>query len=79
MQPGDRGRGVGAVVEISIPPEPGIVAGRWPAMHCVQNIGDLLAAPWSQDAARRDAPEPELPPRPASAGVPPARASGSRP
>jgi hypothetical protein len=29
MQPGNRG--VGAVVERSIPLEPGIVAGRWPA------------------------------------------------
>jgi hypothetical protein len=61
MQPGDRGRGVGAVVEISIPLEPGIVAGRWPAVHRVEYIGDLLAAPWCQYAARGGAPEPELP------------------
>jgi hypothetical protein len=61
MQPGDRGRRVGAVVEISIPLEPGIVAGRWPAVHCVEPIGVLFAALWCQDAARGGAPEPELP------------------
>ena len=61
IQRGDRGRRVGAVVEISIPLEPGIVAGRWPAGHCVEPIGDLFAALWCQDAAREGTPEPELP------------------
>ena len=78
MQPGDRGRRVGAVVEISIPLEPGIVAGRWPAVHCVEPIGVLFAALWCQDAARGARPSPSCL-RPASAAVPPARASGSRP
>ena len=45
MQPGDRGRRVGAVVEISIPLQPGIVAGRWPAGRCFEHIVGLLAAP----------------------------------
>jgi hypothetical protein len=61
MQPGDRGRSVSAVVEISIPLEPGIVPARWPAVRCVEHIVDLLAAPRCQDATRMGAPEPELP------------------
>ena len=61
MQPGDRGRGVGAVVETTIPLEPGVVAGRRPGRPCFEHIVDLLPAPWCQDAARMGALGPELP------------------